>query len=722
MSKQSIVISQFKGFAPRFRDMVAPGMAEQTWNCDLSRGKLEPIRSNTLIEAVASGYSSIVKYVDKWVYGMNAYFLQWRINDTDLLIYLEAGVIKRRIGDVVVDLGQPPPDVPTLQSVTQFKNLSDLSTYTWLPSASNGEIYCALTGVGDPSITSPGALYLNGVLATQGTVGILIAGQWAYGDNDSLGYQTIYLKIAIPSDDLVAGRYEWVASAVPDLYYFKDRYADFISLPANPWFVSTSEATFQLGTFGALNNLEFAYGDADSLDHDALYIKLATVPYAGEGYVTIFDSLGNATTWTMTASNPADPSAISSVTVEYVQGEGVLTGNYRYLVTFTREVAGYQDESGPSAPTYEAVLYKSQLQINRPVVNDPYAAYWNLYRLSTATGTYLLVAQIPIATTYYVDNIADADLGIAVPTWYTSSLGNEIIFAKPPFGIEGIATDIHAGMIFAWGGSDLYFSEPGIPDAWPTIYYINFPSKIKQVVPFAGSVAVLCETGPFRIDGTQPEQLQQSKPLGREPCLSDSACASNRGVLYLSDTGVVLFNLVDTQVISSPAFTEDWFEEHVAGSQVRICVSHDTVYLFAGQGCLLYNTTRKDWLTLSQTAQAVYVNPDDGDVYCLTDGIGIERLFDGDSLVLFTWDSGQLKGKDPEADKRWQLIRPKGTGDITVAASVDGVLVATKSMDLLSVLERDRHMSFPVTAYGKSLKLAISGMGSVEEMIIEYEL
>jgi len=80
------------------------------------------------------------------------------------------------------------------------------------------------------------------------------------------------------------------------------------------------------------------------------------------------------------------------------------------------------------------------------------------------------------------------------------------------------------------------------------------------VVPFAGSLAVLCEDGPYRVDGTHPELLHASKPLGKEPCLAAASCNGARGVYYLSDSGIALYNLVDSVVITNEAFTEDWFQ------------------------------------------------------------------------------------------------------------------------------------------------------------------
>ena len=47
---------------------------------------------------------------------------------------------------------------------------------------------------GDPSLTEPPYLLLDDSIATAGTLGSLADHEWAYGDNDGLGYSTIYVR------------------------------------------------------------------------------------------------------------------------------------------------------------------------------------------------------------------------------------------------------------------------------------------------------------------------------------------------------------------------------------------------------------------------------------------------------------------------------------------------------------------------------------------------
>jgi hypothetical protein len=76
------------------------------------------------------------------------------------------------------------------------------SGYLWTASGSGtDEYYLRATGPVDPAIGgTPGGVYINGTLATSGSPGTLALGRWGYGDNDTLGYSTIYVRLSDGTD------------------------------------------------------------------------------------------------------------------------------------------------------------------------------------------------------------------------------------------------------------------------------------------------------------------------------------------------------------------------------------------------------------------------------------------------------------------------------------------------------------------------------------------
>lgn len=76
------------------------------------------------------------------------------------------------------------------------------STYGWTLSGSGtNEYYCRTAAGADPSLSKAScSTDGNFNLATEGIMGSLTAGQWDYGDNDSLGYNTVYVRLTNGTD------------------------------------------------------------------------------------------------------------------------------------------------------------------------------------------------------------------------------------------------------------------------------------------------------------------------------------------------------------------------------------------------------------------------------------------------------------------------------------------------------------------------------------------
>ena len=78
-----------------------------------------------------------------------------------------------------------------------FKDkLSDDTLYSWYESSTTGEFYVTtVSGAADPSILEPEYLMLNDSEVVKETLGSLVNNTWGYGDNDSLGFSTIYVSL-----------------------------------------------------------------------------------------------------------------------------------------------------------------------------------------------------------------------------------------------------------------------------------------------------------------------------------------------------------------------------------------------------------------------------------------------------------------------------------------------------------------------------------------------
>jgi len=102
------------------------------------------------------------------------------------------------------DIIEPTDAIVTLTSSggTETRiSLVSAGVLKWTASGSGtDEYFCELDAGGDPSITLPDKCYENDVEMYNGAIGTLGLCQWAYGDNDALGFDTVYARLSDGTD------------------------------------------------------------------------------------------------------------------------------------------------------------------------------------------------------------------------------------------------------------------------------------------------------------------------------------------------------------------------------------------------------------------------------------------------------------------------------------------------------------------------------------------
>lgn len=176
-------------------------------------------------------------------------------------------------------------------------DLVDTDKYVWFPStdAANewGLSRIASTSTGDDAISVPTSIFedylgVNTELTKNdgagGGVGGLAAGEWDWGDNDSLGYDTVYVRLTdetdpdihyqgfLRTDDRLElidnNRFGWQLSVNGTNEYFLRRNLDpDISKPLIIYENADSITPIELteGTIGSLVAGEWAYGEAEAI-------------------------------------------------------------------------------------------------------------------------------------------------------------------------------------------------------------------------------------------------------------------------------------------------------------------------------------------------------------------------------------------------------------------------------------------------------------------------
>jgi hypothetical protein len=209
-------------------------------------------------------------------------------------------------------------------------------------------------------------------------------------------------------------------------------------------------------------------------------------------------------------------------------------------VYITTWVTAFGEESAPTLPVSADGKYDAtwNIGLTPPLpadVTDNNVSKVRIYRTVASAGStsFFFVDEIPALTTTYADvksNTVVSSNEIHASTDWTG----------PPADLVGWVT-MPNGMIAGWKGSELWFSEPYRPHAWPAVYsnVVEYPIIGLGVI---NQTLVVCTAGyPIVATGIHPDSISMSKLASFEPCMSRGSILSiPEGVFYASPNGLVL--------------------------------------------------------------------------------------------------------------------------------------------------------------------------------------
>ena len=217
-------------------------------------------------------------------------------------------------------------------------------------------------------------------------------------------------------------------------------------------------------------------------------------------------------------------------------GTGTVTETRVYVYTFVNAFGSVLEESAPSKPVTVTLTNNTAASISNILDLTPTTNYnpskKRLYR-SVGAGAFTLVAEIPLGTTTFVDNL----------TLIPGDLLPSATWAPPPADLKGLC-QLPGGVLCGFRNNEIWFSEPYFPHAWPPKYMQTVNSSVVAIRPFGNNLAVATENYPEVGSGYSPDTFTfQLVPL-RAPCVSKRSMAGDEdGVLFASNEGLISLGL-----------------------------------------------------------------------------------------------------------------------------------------------------------------------------------
>lgn len=176
-----------------------------------------------------------------------------------------------------------------------------------------------------------------------------------------------------------------------------------------------------------------------------------------------------------------------------------------------------------------------------------------IYRSQTgSSGTYLyFITERAASNANFVDTIAVDAFNEALP-----SAG----WTPPPDDLAGLIS-MPNGMMAAFAGREVWFSEPYRPHAWPERYTMTCDAEVVGLVSLGSVLIVMTKANPYLMAGSHPDSMQSQKLEANLPCINGRgivdlgfvACyPSKDGLVTVAADGAV--NIATRQLFSR----EDW--------------------------------------------------------------------------------------------------------------------------------------------------------------------
>jgi len=447
-----------------------------------------------------------------------------------------------------------------------------------------------------------------------------------------------------------------VAGAINSIYHFGTKFIEFAATNVNVVRGASAQNT---------NERTYYTGDGTPKKIDA----------------TRVDASGNITPLEMGIPQPPQPSAGATP-----NADAGLNESTNYVVTY---YTTWGEEGEPSLPSANVTFDSTAISIavsGLPTA-APTGAYdiagIRIYRAATGiAGTqYQFVAQAAWAGTY-TDTTATTDLAEVIST---------IGFTAPPTTMQGLIA-MPNGIMAAYNGSDLLFSEPYQPHAWPVSYMLSVNSPIMGLAAFGNSLVVATQDEPYLVTGMHPSAMTMQKLEVNQSCVSSrSVVDMGYYAAYASPDGMVTVGNSGAQVSTLPLFTRAEWQAlnpssiHGYFSDGRYIGFYDAVAIGGVRGGFILDPNNPDFgvTWLSDWYVAGYSDSIDDSLYLITEYIPAMQTAD---IVKF--DSGIAKTTTWRS-KMFVLPYPMSFGSaqirgarfpITAKFYADGVLKHTKSV------------------------------------------
>lgn len=226
-------------------------------------------------------------------------------------------------------------------------------------------------------------------------------------------------------------------------------------------------------------------------------------------------------------------------------------------------------------------------------------------------------------------------------------------YDAPPEDLQGL-TAIQNNILCGFVGNTLYFSEPGLPHAWPAEYAVTLEHNIVGIAAISGSSLVVTDSYPYIVSGSDPaNDMATARIDANFPCLNkNSMVTMGYGIVYSTHDGLAVYSPSSgPAVITKLLYNNDTWQTAIDPSSVIAEYYGDNYFASHSTGAFVFEQDVKVggfFVNADYSFTASWYDAVDGIVYYVSGVNGDIYQWDDLSQPLVTqeWKSKVIVTKD----------------------------------------------------------------------------
>ncbi|CAM3774629.1 Tail fiber protein [Vibrio vulnificus] len=374
-----------------------------------------------------------------------------------------------------------------------------------------------------------------------------------------------------------------------------------------------------------------------------------------------------------------------------------------YIQTY---VTRFGEEGAPGEASEPTLIEKPgstvTVTLATPGQNTHNITHTRLYRSVTSSGEgdYLLVAELPISQTEYIDSARNIN-GPSLDTWD---------YDLPDVSMQGLCSMAN-GICAGFSGNEVMFSEAYLPYAWNKANRGTTDDDVVAIAPIETSLVVATKGKPYLFSGVTPEMITGMRLNVEQACVSaQSLVVINGMALYASPDGLVAISTSSAAVVTDGIIDrESW--QSFKPETIKAWASEGQYIAQYEGGAFIFDPGSQSFTRLTNTWDAAY-NYLQKDTLFIVQGTSLKEWRRGQTLVPMTWQTKQFIVPQ-NAFLTCARIQAESPEQLKVTFMVDGEVFYSLEIGELS----NEPLRLPAVR-GQKWQVRLEGPSKVERIIL----